>query len=223
MLAALPGALDPARTHVLDGDLPKRDWLDAPRSPKLSAADGAPHVALLGRPNGLVPADLAELAAARVHHHLHGVPAAWAGDAHALAPEHVHLEAPVEPADWVPVLSAYDAGWLHPVRSANGGDVRRATWDDLNLPARLPTLVAAGLAPIARANPGHAVAVEARLAELGAGLFYAARDELADGLAAEVATGALGGRAWARRDELTFDAHAGRLEAVLRAAADSRA
>ncbi|HEX8104459.1 MAG TPA: glycosyltransferase [Solirubrobacteraceae bacterium] len=223
MLAALPGRLDPERTHVLDGDLPKRDWFDAPRAPKLSAGDGAPHVAVLGRPAGLAPEDLARLAAAGVHHHLHGVPGGWARAAAAAAPGRVHPEAPVDPADWVGVLSRYDAGWLHPVRSANGGDIRRATWDDLNLPARLPTLVGAGLPPIGRANPGHRVAVEEALDALGTGLRYEEIDDLPELLRAEVASGQRGAAAWAGRDELTFDRHADRLVAILGAAADSRA
>src|SRR3712207_7456085 len=48
---ALSGRVDPARLGVLDGDLPPRDWLDAPRSPRLSDRDGEPHtvVAEIGR------------------------------------------------------------------------------------------------------------------------------------------------------------------------------
>ncbi|CAA9525897.1 MAG: Beta-1,3-glucosyltransferase [uncultured Solirubrobacteraceae bacterium] len=220
--AALPGRLDPARTHVMDGDLPKRDWLDAAPAPRLSAADGMPHVALLGRAAGIEPADLVRFTDGGVHAHLHGPATAWAREAAGLAPDRIHIEGVVEPARWVSELSRYDAGLLHTARSTNGGDVRRATWDDLDLPARLPILLAAGLPPIARGNPGAVVAVEAVLAELGCGLIYEELEDLLERLVREIRGRELGDRAWAWREELTFDHHADRLVGILRTAADSR-
>ena len=220
--AALPGRLDPARLHVMDGDLPKRDWLDAAPAPRLSAADGMPHVAVLGRPADIEPADLVRLTDGGVHAHLHGATTEWARDAAALAPDRIHLEGVVEPARWVSELSRYDAGLLHTARSANGGDVRRATWADLDLPARLPILLAAGLPPIARGNPGAVVAVEAVLSELGCGLVYEELEDLIGLLGREIHGRERGDRAWAWREELTFDHHADRLVGILRAAADSR-
>lgn len=176
LLAMLPGRLDPDRCAVIDGDLPKREWLDAPRAPaRLSGADGAPHVALLGRPVGLEPADLGALAAAGVHTHLHGVRAEWARAARALA-----------------------------------------------LPARLPTLLVAGLALICRASPGHRVAARDRVTSLGAALPYETREELVAGLRAEVASGTHGAGAWAVREEMTFDLHADALVATLRGAIGAR-
>ncbi|MDP9384061.1 MAG: glycosyltransferase [Actinomycetota bacterium] len=222
-LAALPGRLDPERTHVLDGDLPKRDWHDAAPAPRLSAADGMPRVAVLGRPVGIEPEDLLRLTDGGVHAHLHGVDPAWAASTAALAPDRIHLEERVEPARWVAALSRYDAGLLHTVRSANGGDIRRATWDDLDLPARLPTLMAAGLPCVARASPGAIVAAEALLEELGVGILYDEWHELPERLREEVGTRERGDRAWAWRQELTFDQHADRLIGILRAAVESRA
>ncbi len=220
MEAALPGRADPARTVVLDGDLPKRERLEGSRAPKLSAADGAPHVALLGRPVGLEPEDLAALAHAGVHTHLHGVPAAFAEAAAALAPGRVHVEEPVAPDAWVARLSGYDAGWLHRRPAANGGDLRAATWDDLNLPARLPTLLAAGLPPVQQASaPGSVAAAEALLRDLGAGLVFDDLAELPALLAREARTGVLGDRAWAVREQVTFDRHADRLLDLMRAVA----
>ena len=35
---------------LLDGDLPKRDWFDAPRTPLLSDSDGEIHTVVPGRP-----------------------------------------------------------------------------------------------------------------------------------------------------------------------------
>ena len=200
--AALPGRLDPARTLVLDGDLPKRDWLDARRSAPLSAGDGRLRTVLLGRPYGF-DATLRDGLAAR------GIDVV------------VHAgHSAVEPRDWVEVLSRYDAGWLHPVAAANGGDVRRAAWDELNLPARLPTLVAAGLPVILPRNPpGEIHAAQALSESLGVALAYDDLDDLAARLGDSGAMGRLRAAAWARREELTFDFHADRLLALLRAVA----
>ena len=200
--AALPGRLDPERVLVLDGDLPKRDWLDALPSPPLSALDGRPRTVLLGRPYGVDPALRDGLAARGVELAVHAGRSA------------------VEPRDWVGVLSRYDAGWLHPVRAANGGDVRRATWDDLNLPARIPTLLAAGLPLIlARNTPEEVHAAQALGESLGVALLYDDLDELAARLRDRPALAELRGNAWARREELTFDFHADRLLALLQTVA----
>ncbi len=50
---------------------------------------------------------------------------------------YLHLHPTVYPRDWVRELSRYDGAWMHVFRSANGGDVGQASWDDLNLPARI--------------------------------------------------------------------------------------
>jgi hypothetical protein len=222
---ALRGRVDPARLGVLDGDLPKRDWLDAPLSAKLSAGDGQPHTVVLGRPAGLDLAWALDLARRGVHVHLHGqvrAPGpkgswtAWLDRALAEAPDHVHLHPAVGPEDWVRVLSRYDAGWLHRFASDNGGDLRRATWDDLNSPARLPVLLAAGLPLLQPANAGSTVSVERVLRRDGTGLFYRSADEVAAALAEEV-VGRRGHRAaLAARERHTFDAHADRLVTLFR-------
>ena len=200
--AALPGRLEPERTLVLDGDLPKREWLDGNPSPPLWEADGRPRTVLLGRPYGF-DAKLRDGLAAR------GIDVA------------VHAgHSAVEPGDWVSVLSRYDAGWLHPVRAGNGGDVRRATWDDLNLPARIPTLLAAGLPLILPRNPSDEIhAAQALAGSLGAALLYDDLDELAALLADRSALQTLRANAWSRREEATFDFHADRLVGLLRAVA----
>lgn len=38
----------------------------------------------------------------------------------------------VDQASWVREFSRYDAGWLHAFQNRNGGEIRRADWDDLN-------------------------------------------------------------------------------------------
>jgi hypothetical protein len=222
---ALRGRVDPARLGVLDGDLPKRDWLDAPLSPKLSARDGQPHTVVLGRPFGFDLDWVLNLARRGVHVHLHGQVRApgpkgswteWLDAAQSEAPGHVHLHPAVGPEDWVRVLSRYDAGWLHRFDSDNAGDLRRASWDDLNSPARLPVLLSAGLPLLQRAHPGSTVAVERVLRRDGTGLFCSSADEVAAALAAEL-TGRRGHRAaLAVRERHTFDAHADRLVTLFR-------
>jgi hypothetical protein len=222
---ALSGRVDPARLGVLDGDLPKRDWLDAPLSPKLSDRDGRPHTVVAGRPSGLDLDWVLALAARGVHTHLYGQVRApgpkgswtgWLDAALAAAPEFVHVHPPVGPEDWVRELSRYDAGWLHRFDSANGGDLRRATWDDLNSPARLPVYLAAGLPLLQQANPGSVVSVERVLRRDGTGLFYRDAGDVADVLAGELASRRGATAALAVREQHTFDAHADRVLEVFR-------
>jgi hypothetical protein len=200
LLTALGGRLDPARLHVLDGDLPKREWLNAsaPETARTEPADDV-HTVLLGRAYGFDDALRGGLAKRGIR---------------------VHERRDVQPADWVHVLSRYDAGWLHPVPPRNGGDLCAATWDDLNLPARFPTLVAAGLPLIVpRGVPGSLHAAGRVADELGCGVRYADLDDLEATLRDPVAMAARRAAAWRVRDTLTFDHHADRLVELLEAAA----
>jgi hypothetical protein len=225
---ALSGRVDPARLGVLDGDLPKRDWFDAPLSARLSDADGQPHAAVVGRPSGLDLDWVLALADRGVHTHLYGQVRApgpkgswtgWLDEALARAPGSVHVHPAVGPEEWVRELSRYDAGWLHRFDAVNGGDLRRATWDDLNSPARLPVLLAAGLPLLQQANPGSLVSVERVLREDGTGLFYRSADDVADVLATEVAGRRGHAAAMAARERHAFDAHADRLVDLFRSVA----
>jgi len=222
---ALSGRVDPGWLGVLDGDLPKRDWLDAPLSPRLSDRDGQPHTVVAGRPAGLDLDWVLGLAARGVHTHLYGqvrAPGpkgswtAWLDAALAAAPGFVHVHPAVGPEEWVTELSRYDAGWLHRFDSANGGDLRRASWDDLNSPARLPVYLAAGLPLLQQANPGSLVSVERVLRRDGTGLSYRSADEVADVLAGELASRRGSAAALAVREQHTFDAHADRVVELFR-------
>ena len=227
---ALPGRLDPDRTGVLDGDLPLAEWFAGERSPRLSDDDGAVHTAVLGRPLGVDAELLVRLGRARVHVHLHGQvrdhgPAAgWAAavrEAQAQV-DTVHVHPKVEQPDWVRVLSRYDAGWLHRFRSTNGGDLRRAVWDDLNAPARIPTYAAAGLPMLLQASPGSVVAAERLLGD--SAVRYDDVDDLVARLHDREALDRAAQASWEGRDRFTFDAHVDRLVSVLeRAAARARA
>jgi len=114
------------------------------------------------------------------------------------------------------VLSQYDAGWLHRVASSNGGDLRRATWDDLNTPARLPVLLAAGLPALLPDNTGHRVAVDRICAEQGTGITYRTAEDVAAALVDEARMGAARAAAEKVRDTHTFDAHVDRLVTTFR-------
>ncbi|WP_409330934.1 glycosyltransferase [Trujillonella humicola] len=222
---ALAGRVDRARLGVLDGDLPPREWHDAPLAPKLSDADGQPHAVLAGRPSGLDLDWVLALARRGVHTHLYGQVRApgptgawtgWLDEALVRAPDHVHVHPPIGPERWVAELSRYDAGWLHRFDSVNGGDLRLASWDDLNSPARLPVCLAAGLPLLQQSNPGSLVSVERVLRAEGTGLLYRGPDDVADLLAEEVRTRAGASAALAVRERHTFDAHADRLVELFR-------
>jgi hypothetical protein len=116
-------------------------------------------------------------------------------------------------------LSRYDAGWLHRFDSDNGGELRRARWDDLNSPARLPVLLAAGLPLLQQANPGSLVAVERVLRTEGTGLFYRSPDDVTTVLAEELVGRRGAAAALAVRQGHTFDAHADRLVELFRSLA----
>lgn len=170
---ATDGLLDPATTFILDGDLPKRDWFTTDWSPKLSAQDGAIHTVCAGRPLGLSPFE--EIAAAGIHVHFYGSHFQqwfpnWSRDSAMTGFMHAHPT--VEPEDWVRELSRYDAAWFHVFDSENGGDLRRAIWDDLNFAARLGTYAAAGLPWIMKDNSHSTVALQRLARQHDVGFFF---------------------------------------------------
>lgn len=209
---ALPG-LDAARPSlVLDGDLPRAAWFEAARAPLLSDLDGEVHTVVPGRPIGLHPPVVGELAEHGIHLHFYGEFTQrqwreWIGKAQALAPRHLHLHGNVDQRRWVGEFSRYDAGWLHVFHSANGGEIRRADWDDLNLPARMATLAMAGLPMIQRDSRGAIVAAQALAARLGVGLFFDDIAGLARQLHDRAAMAALRDQVWRQRLEFCFERH----------------
>jgi hypothetical protein len=226
--ATVPASRD-GMSMVLDGDLPKADAFEGgARSALLSDATGDVHTVIPGRPMGPPPRFVAELAAHGVHLHLYGQKAAaqmrdWVEEVQRLAPGHLHLHPQVGPDRWVEEFSQYDAGWLHDVRSRNGGDIRAAIWDDLNLPARMATLAVAGVPMIQRDNPGHVVASQSLARDLDLGVFFADAADLAAQLRDRQRMAALRESVWAHRAQFTFDAHADDLVDFFRKVrADSR-
>jgi hypothetical protein len=147
---------------------------------------------------------------------------AWLDEARRVAGRYVHIHPPVDELGWRSVLGAYDAGWLHRFHSSNGGDLRRATWDDLNYPARIGTLMAAGLPMLVQANPGHAVAVQNLVASTGVGLAYDDAEDAAAMLTDAPRLGAVRETVRRRRRTFTFDRYADRLVALFEAVAGGR-
>jgi glycosyltransferase involved in cell wall biosynthesis len=224
--AALPGQLDPA-SLVLDGDLPKADWFAGRRRRRLSEVTGELHTVVLGRPLGIDGEVVQVLAAARIHLHLYGLVhsrspdnwAEWLGRARHVAGDYVHVHPHVDQRSWVEELSQYDAAWLHRFRSANHGDVTRATWNDLNYPARIPPYLAAGLPLLQQVNPGSRVAAQELIAERGIGLLYHDLDDLCAQLNDPVAMARRRGAVRRQRLEFTFDHNLDRLVNLFRAVA----
>jgi hypothetical protein len=222
----IPGLSQSRPGHVLDGDLPKRDWFERPTAPLLSAADGEIHTVVPGRPIGLHPHIVAELAGAGVHLHFygdftHGQWREWIDKSQRLAPAHLHLHANVDQRRWVEEFSRYDAGWLHAFVSENHGEIRRANWDDLNYPARMAVLAAAGLPMIQRSNHGAVVATQALAKRLGTGLFFDSVEQLAATLRQHAQVQAVRAEVWRVREQFSFDHHAPGLVEFFRAVIDS--
>lgn len=218
----IPGLSRSGPCHVLDGDLPRSAWFDKPRAPLLSASDGQLHTVVPGRPIGLHPACVAELAAQAIHLHFYGDFTQgqwrdWIETSRKLAPLHLHLHANVDQASWVTEFSRYDAGWLHSFESKNKGEIRRADWDDLNYPARMATLACAGLPMIQRENPGALVATQSLTQRLGIGVFFESLDELGQVLREHANIGKVRGNVWRERGQFTFDRHASGLVGFFRA------
>ena len=214
-------------SHILDGDPPRADWLHGERVEPLSASDGQIHTVIPGRPMGPEPSFIAELAEHDVHVHLYGEKVQaqmrhWVQEVQALAPGHLHLHPQVDQAHWVSEFSRYDAGWLHNFRSTNGGDLHAATWDDLNYPARMGTLAAAGVPMIQRDNTGSVVATQTLARRLHIGLFYRDAADLARQLRDGSRMAELRDSVWRQREQFTFDAHVDGLVAFLRSAIASR-
>jgi len=218
---AIPGVLGDAPSLVLDGDLPKREWFTDRRTPRLSAADGQPHTVVPGRPIGLHPWTVGELAEAGIHLHFYGdftqgVWRSWIEKANRVAEGFLHLHPNVDQPRWVEEFSQYDAGWLHLFRSENEGDVRRANWDDLNYPARISTLIAAGLPLLQYDNAGAIVAAQTLARERDLGLLFGDMHQLREQLRDEARMDKLRDSVWRQRHEFTFDYHADRLIAFFR-------
>lgn len=212
---------------VLDGDLPKKEWFKTEVSPLLSEQDGELHTVVPGRPIGLHPHTVVELAEQKIHVHFygdftHGQWKEWIIKSQKLAPGFLHIHPNVTQHNWVQEFSQYDAGWLHFFKSDNEGELMRANWDDLNLPARMATLAAAGLPMLQRDNPGHTVATQTIVKNLGLGLFFNDAAELAAQLRDTEKMEQLRQNVWQKRMLFSFDYHVAELVAFFKKAIERK-
>jgi len=210
----LPDIVKHGRSFVLDGDLPKRDWFTTQeRSPRLSETDGKIHTVIPGRPEGIQPSLLAQLAEQDIHFHFygeihHGFFRTWIEEVQQVAQGHLHLHPYVDPEHWVSEFSKYDAGWLRIFKSENEGELRRVQWEDLNYPARIGTLASAGV-PLIQYDNGEAIAATQSLArKLDIGIFYKDAKQLGEQLHDKASMARLQSNVWSQRDRFTFDYHA---------------
>ncbi|MEO3755791.1 glycosyltransferase family A protein [Streptomyces sp. B6B3] len=208
---------------VMDGDLPKRDLMTNEWAPALSDLSEDPeetHTVCIGR---IFLEPMAELAKRKIHvHHYGALYRRWASGWTAEAGDNacLHPHARVGPQDWVRELSRYDAAWLYVFSSSNRGNIRSASWEDLNYPARLHTYALAGLPWIQRDNTGHVVSTERLARELGVGILYRDVDHLAELLREEKRTRRSRTSMRAAREAFTFDYHVPRLTEFFRSLTD---
>jgi len=162
---------------ILDGDLPKIDYFTDDFSPLLSDVDGEIHTVAPGRVVGISFEELQELTLQKIHLHLYiqNYPALkkhFISIAERIMGDRFHLHKPCISQDWVKEFSKYDAGWLHCFKSRNDGCLMKVEWDDLNLPARMNTLAAAGLPMLQKNNQGHIVAMQSKIEDLNMGICF---------------------------------------------------
>jgi hypothetical protein len=122
----------------------------------------------------------------------------------------------VDQRDWVHVLSRYDAGWLHRVPSDNGGDLRRASWDDLNYRRASPLCWQPEYRCCKQHSPGCVVAATHLIERHSFGVLYADIEDLCAQLGDHTAMQRRRAAAWEQRMLFAFDTHADRLVALFR-------
>lgn len=199
--------------YVLDGDLPKKDWFDQPQSKLLSDhTPGEFHTVVPGRPIGLHPHTVAELAAQKIHLHFygdftHGQWKQWIDKTKTVAPGFLHIHPNVDQENWVAEFSQYDAGWLHFFKSENNGEITRSNWDDLNIPARMATLAIAGIPMLQSDNSAHIVATQSLVKKLNIGLLFNDMKELGQMLGNNQMMLNLRQNVWNQRHLFMFDSH----------------
>jgi glycosyltransferase involved in cell wall biosynthesis len=204
-------AIHPDITYILDGDYPKNNCYTNDFSTKLSNLDGATHTVVVGRMIGVNTADMMTLAKNNIHLHLYNENYISEKEKmtpyRKVAPNHFHVHPHCSQLKWVQEFSKYDAGWLHSFNSNNKGDLLKANWSDLNLPARINTLAAAGLPVIQKKNEGHIVAMRNYIKQRNVGIFYDNMNELVEQLKNKELLTSLTENILKQRPSFTFDYH----------------
>lgn len=207
--------LPPKKEHcsfILDGDLPVANWFAGERSTLLSDTDGEIHTVVPGRPIGIEPDHIVQLSKKKIHLHFYGdvhqeVWRDWIDTVNQLAPGYLHIHPNCSPENWLREFSQYDAGWLHYFESDNFGELIKANWVDLNIPARLTTLAVAGLPVLQKDNSEHIVATQNIIRELDIGLLFSSIDDLSAQLYNKKRMDQLRENMWKNRLRFSFDYH----------------
>lgn len=218
---------DEEKTLILDGDLPSAEWFGDERSALLSESDGEIHTLIAGRPIGIFPSDIVQLASQKIHIHLygdvfHGQFKEFIDAARYRAPKFVHLHANCTQENWVKEFSQYDAGWLHCFQSKNKGDVNQASWHDLNAPARMSTYAAAGLPMLVKENDGHRVACNELLEKYGMALKFNSFGVLSSTFSDRQQVATIREQVWKNRARFCFDYHVDNLITFFRKTIDAK-
>lgn len=214
--------MQPRRTYMyLDGDLPKKDIFSNNFSHKLSEQDGEIHTVVAGRMIGIDFNMIKELSDNHIHIHLYNESyedciASFIRKAIRTGGKYFHVHPHCSANNWVKEFSKYDAGWLHCMVSNNYGDVSRMGWNDMNLPARLSTMMAAAVPCIMTDNSNHIVAMQNRLKSINCGIFFQNTKELIKKLKDKDELNRLQRNARKHRMEFTFDAHVAELISFFR-------
>ncbi|NDV57151.1 glycosyltransferase family A protein [Bacteroides sp. 519] len=170
-------------SFIMDGDMPKADCFTDNFSPRLSQLDGEIHTVVPGRMVGIDISALKVLAENKIHVHLYTENYYKSRDdlnkeAQRNAPGYFHTHPHCAADRWVEEFSQYDAGWLHCFNSQNKGKIMDTGWNDLNMPARMNTLAAAGLPMIQKDNSEHIVAMQSHIRKNNLGIFFNTYEEL---------------------------------------------
>lgn len=208
----VPQHIKTTQTYVLDGDLPKANcFLNSKFSKKLSASDGAVHTVVVGRMIGLSPNELKILADHNIHIHVynenHISEEMITCKYRKIASNHFHVHNHCSQLQWVTEFSQYDAGWLHSIDSNNEQSLLRAIWSDLNLPARINTLAAAGIPMIQKLNMNHIMAMKNYIEKYKMGIYYNTISELIPQLKDKKLMECIEKNVKKHRMEFTFDHH----------------
>jgi hypothetical protein len=172
---------------IFDGDLPKVDYFRDSFNTKLSTEDGEVHTVVAGRMIGLTADDIKDLADNHIHIHLYnesyeGVKLQKIRHFINIAHGYFHVHKHCDPQNWTEEFSKFDIGWMHCFDSHNYGELYKCSWNDLNMPARLNTLMAAGIPSIQKDNTEHIVGMQSIVKKYDCGVFYKNIKDLANQL-----------------------------------------
>lgn len=174
---------DKGLSFVMDGDLPKKECFKDCFSEKISKLDNETHTVVSGRMIGINEQILKKFSENSIHVHLylenfHLSQAKLFDYYKKKYNKYFHMHPHCPPENWTKEFSKYDAGWLHFIESNNNGFISRATWDDLNIPAKTNTYAAAGIPLLHPDNGNNIVAIENVIREKGVGILFKNEDDL---------------------------------------------